>query len=118
MDSNQAHTPTDTAYISAQGAPILEEEAATFNEQVDDTTPEKAAQRMVEIMRWLLPDTVFAALHETPMLAPEVATLLRKALQITSTPQHIPPPEYSTTDRKSTRLNSSHEWISRMPSSA
>ena len=23
-----------------------------------------------------------------------------------------------TTDRKSTRLNSSHEWISRMPSSA
>ena len=25
---------------------------------------------------------------------------------------------YSTLDRKSTRLNSSHEWISRMPSSA
>ena len=24
----------------------------------------------------------------------------------------------SSTDRKSTRLNSSHEWISRMPSSA
>ena len=30
------------------------------------------------------------------------------------------PPIYRTeiTDRKSTRLNSSHEWISRMPSSA
>ena len=27
-------------------------------------------------------------------------------------------PEQSYTDRKSTRLNSIHEWISRMPSSA
>ena len=26
--------------------------------------------------------------------------------------------KYSPRDRKSTRLNSSHEWISRMPSSA
>ena len=26
--------------------------------------------------------------------------------------------KYSLVDRKSTRLNSSHEWISRMPSSA
>ena len=29
----------------------------------------------------------------------------------------VPTPE-GTIDRKSTRLNSSHEWISRMPSSA
>ena len=28
------------------------------------------------------------------------------------------PKDLSTQDRKSTRLNSSHEWISRMPSSA
>ena len=28
------------------------------------------------------------------------------------------PPSDSSLDRKSTRLNSSHEWISRMPSSA
>ena len=29
-----------------------------------------------------------------------------------------PAPNVATLDRKSTRLNSSHEWISRMPSSA
>src|ERR1044071_4162129 len=28
------------------------------------------------------------------------------------------PEQYQNRDRKSTRLNSSHEWISRMPSSA
>ena len=30
----------------------------------------------------------------------------------------LTPPEVEGRDRKSTRLNSSHEWISRMPSSA
>ena len=30
----------------------------------------------------------------------------------------IPPGDVQRIDRKSTRLNSSHEWISRMPSSA
>ena len=31
---------------------------------------------------------------------------------------HIDPVYFSTSDRKSTRLNSSHEFVSRMPSSA
>ena len=34
-------------------------------------------------------------------------------------PRAVPPPSIAPPpDRKSTRLNSSHEWISRMPSSA
>ncbi len=98
MDSNQAHTPTDTAFISSQGAPILEEEAVSFTEPGGDTPADKAAQRMVEIMRWLLPDTVFCALRETPMITGPVFAMFQNAVQqITSTPQHIPPPEYSAT---------------------
>ena len=37
-------------------------------------------------------------------------------LKLTSTYNHYD--GYPEKDRKSTRLNSSHEWISRMPSSA
>ena len=44
-----------------------------------------------------------------------LASLLQ-ALEIPLTAIHEQPPLVA--DRKSTRLNSSHEWISRMPSSA
>ena len=37
-------------------------------------------------------------------------------LAMVAEPQTLDP--MASTDRKSTRLNSSHEWISRMPSSA
>src|ERR1044071_9052815 len=39
---------------------------------------------------------------------------------LTAGTNSLPPPDVHppVTDRKSTRLNSSHEWISRMPSSA
>ncbi len=97
MDSNQAHTATDTALISAQGAPIPEEEGVPFGENGEDTPPEKAAQRMVEIMRWLLPHAVFVDMQVTPGMAPAVTALFDHATQITGSPLTIPAPEYSNT---------------------
>ena len=98
MDSNHAHTATDTTLIAAQGVPIPEDDAIPFGDNGDDTNPEKAAQRMVEIMRWLLPGTVFAAVHETPNIPLAVANVFREVMQKTpSEPSPIPPPEYNHT---------------------
>lgn len=97
MDSNHAHTATDTALITAQGVPIPEDDAIPFGDNGDDTNPEKAAQRMVEIMRWLLPEAVFAQLQATPDMAPAVTALFVHAAQIAGSPLTIPAPEYSNT---------------------
>ena len=53
---------------------------------------------------------------------PTINWLLERGAQVVTCshlgrPKGEPNPKYSI-DRKSTRLNSSHEWISRMPSSA
>ena len=47
--------------------------------------------------------TASRVLNDSVNVAPQTAEKVRKAASL---------------DRKSTRLNSSHEWISRMPSSA
>ena len=63
-------------------------------------------------------------LNLSPILgaqAPDLKTLIVKKMQADAAKalqQHQPDLNYADLDRKSTRLNSSHEWISRMPSSA
>ncbi|MFM7679266.1 MAG: RNA polymerase sigma factor RpoD [Roseiflexaceae bacterium] len=96
MDSNHAHTATDTTLITAQGAPIPEDDAIPFGDNAEDTNPEKAAQRMVEIMRWLLPEVVFAAIPATPALPVSVYTLFEQAMQLSGSPVSIPMPEYNS----------------------
>lgn len=97
MDSNQApiNNLIDPA-TTAPGAPILEDEVGSFADNVEDTPPEKAAQRMVEIMRWLLPDVVFAAIPATPALPVSVYTLFAQAMQLSGSPVTIPMPEYNS----------------------
>ena len=56
-------------------------------------------------------------LHEKTILSPvmkDVYRRIRTNIEFTGIDNKV----ICLTDRKSTRLNSSHEWISRMPSSA
>ena len=58
-------------------------------------------------------------LYGEPITVPELRKLLRQKIvnfEFIKLDGEVRPAE--GTDRKSTRLNSSHEWISRMPSSA
>jgi hypothetical protein len=45
---------------------------------------------MVEIMRWLLPEAVFAQLQATPDMAPAVTALFVHAARIAGSPLTIP----------------------------
>ena len=67
------------------------------------------------------PDTVFRIASMTKSFVAAAILILRDrgALRLDdSVDAHIPELCGQDLDRKSTRLNSSHEWISRMPSSA
>lgn len=94
MDSNQTLTDNlaDTSNIVDSNTPILDDEAVPF---VEDTPPEKAAQRMVEIMHWLLPVPVFDALRDAVANQPGVQSLFEQVAQQTVSPVTIPIPEYA-----------------------
>ena len=54
-----------------------------------------------------------------PATTPELPRVLQALLERDGAPAAVLPRRtFLKLDRKSTRLNSSHEWISRMPSSA
>jgi hypothetical protein len=55
MDVKQSRSTLPTTIT-----PEVDDETPVFGEQIDDTPPEKAAQRMAQIMRWVLPDVVWA----------------------------------------------------------
>ena len=84
-------------------------------------TPEEFRARAHELVDWIA--DYRAEVAERPVRSTVAPGWVRKALA-------APPPEQpepfddllrdlgDVVDRKSTRLNSSHEWVSRMPSSA
>ena len=80
---------------------MAEERAASFGKRSIKTSAKLAGLKMTVAMC----DLTTLEGKDTPG---KVAYLCRKALA----------PAEPRLDRKSTRLNSSHEWISRMPSSA
>ena len=89
MDVKQSQSTLPTTITSE-----VDDDAPVFGEQIDDTPPEKAAQRMAQIMRWVLPDSVWEwFLHHT-IDVPVIHTLLVTANQLTLDPQLIHAPEY------------------------
>lgn len=74
--------------------PEVDDDTPVFGEQIDDTPPEKAAQRMAQIMRWVLPDSVWEwfLLHTAPVST--LHAILTTADQLTLDPQLIHAPEY------------------------
>ena len=74
--------------------PDIDDNAPVFGEQIDDTPPEKAAQRMAQIMRWVLPNPVWEWFLQHTIDVPTIHTLLVTANQLTLDPQLIHTPEY------------------------
>ena len=71
--------------------------------------------------RTLFFTSVVTVLSLAPALATEVSETARQEAAVFDDPlsaEELAGVFESRSDRKSTRLNSSHEWISRMPSSA
>jgi len=89
MDVKQSRSTLPTTIT-----PEVDDETPVFGEQIDDTPPEKAAQRMAQIMRWVLPDVVWAWFLRNTASIPAVQTLLSTANQLTRDPQLIHAPEY------------------------
>lgn len=74
--------------------PEVDDDTPMFGEHVDDTQPEKSAQRMAQIMRWMLPSSVWKWFLGHTATIPAVHALLTTADQITLDPQLIHTPEY------------------------
>ena len=82
----------------------------------------------LNFIAWLVPaamDRLTLALNHVLSAEPVAMDKMRVhaqrvvVVEPTGWPSWLPPwPSLAFKDRKSTRLNSSHEWISRMPSSA
>ena len=89
MDVKQSRStlPTTTT-------PDIDDDAPVFGEQIDDTPPEKAAQRMAQIMRWVLPDEVWAWFLRHTATVPTLHAIITTANQLTLDPQLIHAPEY------------------------
>ncbi len=104
MDVKQSQSTLPTTITSE-----VDDDAPVFGEQIDDTPPEKAAQRMAQIMRWVLPDAVWEwFLHHT-IDVPVIHTLLVTANQLTLDPQLIHAPEYIDSGEASFVLDKDNE---------
>ena len=89
MDVKQSQSTLPTTIT-----PDIDDDAPVFGEQIDDTPPEKAAQRMAQIMRWVLPNPVWEWFLQHTIDVPTIHTLLVTANQLTLDPQLIHTPEY------------------------
>ena len=89
MDVKQSQSTLPTTIT-----PDIDDDAPVFGEQIDDTPPEKAAQRMAQIMRWVLPNPVWEWFLQHTIDVPTIHTLLVTANQLTLDPQLIHAPEY------------------------
>jgi len=89
MDVKQSQSTLPTTIT-----PDVDDDAPAFGEQIDDTPPEKAAQRMAQIMRWVLPNSVWDWFLQHTIDVPTIHTLLVTANQLTLDPQLIHTPEY------------------------
>ena len=89
MDVKQSQSTLPTTIT-----PDVDDDAPVFGEQIDDTPPEKAAQRMAQIMRWVLPNLVWEWFLQHTIDVPTIHTLLVTANQLTLDPQLIHTPEY------------------------
>ena len=89
MDVKQSRSTLPTTIT-----PEVDDDAPVFGEQIDDTPPEKAAQRMAQIMRWVLPDSVWELFLRRTHATPSVQAIVSAADQLTLDPQLIHAPEY------------------------
>jgi RNA polymerase primary sigma factor len=89
MDVKQSQSTLPTTIT-----PDVDDDVPVFGEQIDDTPPEKAAQRMAQIMRWVLPNPVWGWFLQHTIDVPSIHTLLTTANQLTIDPQLIHAPEY------------------------
>ena len=89
MDVKQSQSTLPTTIT-----PDVDDDVPVFGEQIDDTPPEKAAQRMAQIMRWVLPNPVWEWFLQHTIDVPTIHTLLVTANQLTLDPQLIHAPEY------------------------
>jgi len=89
MDVKQSRSTLPTTIT-----PDIDDETPVFGEQIDDTPPEKAAQRMAQIMRWVLPEAVWAWFLRHTTSVPALHAIITTANQLTLDPQLIHAPEY------------------------
>ncbi len=89
MDVKQSRSTLPTTIT-----PEVDDETPVFGEQIDDTPPEKAAQRMAQIMRWVLPNSVWEWFLQHTASVSALHTILTTADQLTLDPQLIHAPEY------------------------
>lgn len=89
MDVKQSQSTLPTTTTSD-----VDDDITVFGEHIDDTPPEKAAQRMAQIMRWVLPNTVWEFFLQKSRTSPNISQLLTTANQLTLDPQLIHVPEY------------------------
>lgn len=89
MDVKQSQSTLPTTIT-----PDVDDDTAVFSEQIDDTPPEKAAQRMAQIMCWVLPHLVWDWFLQQMNTAPQLHLILTTAKKNTLDPQLIHAPEY------------------------
>ncbi len=89
MDVKQSQSTLPTTIT-----PDVDDDTAVFSEQIDDTPPEKAAQRMAQIMCWVLPHLVWDWFLHQMNTAPQLHLILTTAKKNTLDPQLIHAPEY------------------------
>ena len=115
--AEKAFTPADKTFAQLAANGLLKDQLDALSTRVtqinqNTTINIDTQQKLAELLTKKDPIEIASALpsNQVPQLNPEQISPLLNALTVRQL--------LALTDRKSTRLNSSHEWISRMPSSA